>query len=191
MQRGASAGAWCEGVPVAVADDGGTLCCSVSDGVGEVDFLEELFHFLVEGCASDDDFVELSAEGIDHLFADFLVYLEVDDGHLHEQSHDVGLYLGEDFLAYDFLDDQRHGNDDDGLDAGECLGNDGRRWYSAEVIDVASVEELEDEFESHAVHVSHGQDADDAVALLDSLTEHVDGEVVVGPQGAVGHHDAF
>ena len=30
------------------------------------------------------------------------------------------------FDADNLLDDQRHGNDDDGLDVGECLGNDGR-----------------------------------------------------------------
>ena len=126
MADSAAAGAWCEGVPVAVADDGGALCGSVANGIGEVDLFEELLYLLVEGGTADDDFVELASEGIDHLLADFLVYLEVDDGHLHKQAHTVVLYLGEYLFADNFLDDQRHGNNNDGLDVGECLGDDGR-----------------------------------------------------------------
>ncbi len=71
-------------MPVAIADNGCTLCGSVTYGIREVDAFEELFYFLIESCASDDDLVELSSESIDHLFAYLLIDLKVDDGHLHE-----------------------------------------------------------------------------------------------------------
>ena len=41
------------------------------------------------------------------------------------------------------------------------------------------MKELEDEFESHAVHVSHGQDTDDSVVLLDNISQYVLSEVKV------------
>ena len=56
---------------------------------------------------------------------------------------------------------------------------------------MTAVQELEEELESHAVHVGHGQNGDDAVATTDNFTQHVVGEVVVRPQGAIGNHDAL
>ena len=53
---------------------------------------------------------------------------------------------------------------------------------------MTAVQELEEELESHAVHVGHGQNGDDAVATTDNFTQHVVGEVVVRPQGAIGNH---
>ena len=94
-------------------------------------------------------------------------------------------------MTDDLLDDERHGNDDDGLDLRQGLCDDGWRGHTAQVIHVTAVQELEDELERHAVHVGHRQHGDDAVAGADGLAKHVAGEVVVRPDGAVGQHHAL
>ena len=53
------------------------------------------------------------------------------------------------------------------------------------------MQEFEDELESHAVHVGHGEDRDDAVATIDGLAEDVLRKVVVRPEGTIGNHDAL
>ena len=133
-----AAGAWGEIVPVFVADDGGALRGAVAYSIGKFDALEELLHLLVEGCAADDDFVHVSAEGLEHLLADHLTHLLGDDGHLQQQAHTVVLHLREHLLADDLLDDERYGDDDDGLHLGQGLGDDGGRGHTVEVIDVAA-----------------------------------------------------
>ena len=80
---------------------------------------------------------------------------------------------------------------DDGLDLGQRLRDDGGRGHTVEIEDMTAVEELEDELEGHAVHVGHGQHGYDLVAGLDGLAQHVAGEVVVRPEGAVGDHHAL
>ena len=174
--------------PVLIADDGRTLGGAVAHGVGEAYLLQERLHLLIEGGTADDDFEELSAEGLLHLLADALAHLLRNDGHLQQQAHAWCLNLGEHLFAYDFLDDQRHGNDDAGLDVGEGLRNDGGRGHAVEIVDMASLDELIAELEGHAVHVCHGQDGDDAAAGLQVVAHGLAGEVEVRPQGAVGYH---
>ena len=186
-----TAGAWGEVVIVLVADDRCALGSAVAHGIGEVDALEELLNLLVQGCTANDDLVKLSAEGLEHFLADHLAYLLRDDGHLQQQAHAVVLDLREYLLTDDFLDDQRYGDNDDGLDLGQRLSDDSWRGHTIEIIDMTTVEELEDELEGHAVHVGHGQHRDDTIAGLDGLTQHLAGKVVVRPQGAIGQHDAF
>jgi len=99
--------------------------------------------------------------------------------------------LGNTFFAYDFLDDQRHSNDDSGLDVGEGLCDDGWRGQAVEEEQVASEAEGEDELNGHAVHVGHGQDAQHVAVLLQVYAQVVQAEVQVAPQGAVGQHDTF
>lgn len=62
---------------------------------------------------------------------------------------------------------------------------------AVEVVDMHALEKLEDKLERHAVHVGHGQDADDVVAALERLAQHVEGEVGVAPQRPVGQHHAL
>ena len=69
-----TAGTWGEGVPVGIADDGGTLGSTIADGVGKVNALEELFHFLIEGSTTDDDFVHLASESLEHFLTDHLAH---------------------------------------------------------------------------------------------------------------------
>ena len=121
-----SAAARGEVLPVVIADDGCAFGGTVAHGVGEVDALEELLHLLVEGSATDDDFVEIASEGVDHLFADLLLDLLGDDGHVEQEAHAVVLYLWKYLFLDDLLDDQRHGDDDGRADVGKGLGDDGR-----------------------------------------------------------------
>ena len=57
-----AAGTFGEEMPVFVAEDGSALRHAVANGVGEVYLVEEVFHLLVEGCASDDAFVEVPSQ---------------------------------------------------------------------------------------------------------------------------------
>jgi len=51
-----------------------------------------------------------------YFLANHLSHLLRDDGHLQQEAHAVVLYLGEHLLTDNLLDDQWHGDDDDGLD---------------------------------------------------------------------------
>ena len=186
-----SARALHEGVPVAIADDWCTLGGSVAYRIGELYLFQECLHFLVECSTSDDDFVELATEGFDNLLTNLLADLLGNDGHGEQEAHAVVLNLGEHLLADYLLDDQRYGDDDLGLDIGKGLCDDGRRGDAVEVIDMAAMQELEDELEGHAVHVGHGENGDDAVATVDGLAQYVLGKVIVGPEGTVGYHDTL
>ena len=178
-------------VPVLVGDDGGAFGGTVAHGEGEADALQEVLHFAVEGCAADDDFVEAAAEGLYQALADFVEDAVADERELQQDLHARRLEFGEHVLLDDLFNDERNGDDDGRLDVGKGLHHDFRRGDAGEVIDVAPVEELEDEFEGHAVHVGHGEHGNDAVAALHLLAEHFDGELVVGPDGAVGNHDTL
>ena len=136
---------------------------------------------MVEGCASGHHLIGIASEGLHHHLTDALLHLLVDYGHIPQQSHLVVLYLREYHLANNLLDDKRYGDDNLRAHVGECLCDDGRRGYAGEIIDMATIEELEDKLECHTVHVGHGQDADDTVAMVDGLAKHMHGEVVVAP----------
>ncbi len=56
---------------------------------------------------------------------------------------------------------------------------------------MASLDDFEYKLKSHAVHVCHGQNADDRVARLYLLAQYVLGKVGVAPHGAVRYHHAF
>ena len=72
-------------------------------------------------------------------------------------------------LGNTFFDNERHSDDDGWLNLGKCGCDDGRRRYACEVEHVATEEEFEHKLKRHAVHVSHWQDADYVVALLDDI----------------------
>ena len=122
---GLSTGTGCEVVPVLIANNRRTLRGTITDGIGEVDFLEEVFYLLIEGCTTDDNLVHVAAKGLQHFLTDHLANLLRDDRHLQKQTHAVVLDLREDFLADNLLNDQRYGDDNDGLDFLKCLGDDG------------------------------------------------------------------
>ena len=70
-----------QGFPTAGTDDRTAFRHAVGNGVGEAYLFEEAFHVGVEGCAADDDFIEIAAEDIHSLFAHVRFYLIVDDRH--------------------------------------------------------------------------------------------------------------
>ncbi len=152
--------------------------------------MEEVFYFLVEGCTTDNHLIEVATEGIAYLVADLLLYLLADDRHVEEHAHAVVLYLWEYLLADNLLDNQWHCNDDGWLDASECLSDDGWARDAGEIEDVATLDELEDEFECHAIHVGHRQDADDRISRLDLLAQYILSKVGIAPEvhGKVPSH---
>ena len=134
-----------KGLPVAIANDWGTLCCSITYGVWEFDSLEECLYFLIESSTSNNYLIEFAAKSIDNLLTYLLAYLFRYNGHREQEAHTVVLYLGEYFLADNLLDNQRHGNDNLRLDVGESLGNDSGRRNAVEVIDMTTMQEFKDE----------------------------------------------
>ena len=123
--------------------------------------MEETFHFLVKGCTTDNHLVEVATEGIGYLVAYLLLHLLADYRHVEQHTHAVVLDLREYLLADNLLDNQRYSYDDSWLDAAECLGDDGWARDAGEIEDVAALDEFEDKFKRHAVHVGHRQDTDD------------------------------
>ena len=100
---------------------------------------------------------------------------------MKEHAHAVVLYLREHFLADNLLDDQWHADDNLGLYFTESLGDNGRTWHSGEVEDMTTFDELEDEFKRHAIHMSHGKNADDIVSTFNLFTQYLVGKVGVAP----------
>ena len=111
---------------VAIGDERRTLGGAIAAGDGEADADEELFYLLVEGCTTHDDLLDVAAEGFEHLLADGLLHLLADYRHIEQQPEGIVLDLREYALADDLLDDERHGDDDAGLDVLEGLCDDGR-----------------------------------------------------------------
>ena len=72
---------------IGIAYNGGALGGSVAYGKWEVDAVQELFHLLVECCATDYNLVEFAAKSHFHLFADFLFHLLVDKRDITKQAH--------------------------------------------------------------------------------------------------------
>ena len=101
------------------------------------------------------------------------------------------MYFGENALPDNLFDYQWHGNNYLWFNLGECLGNDSRTWNAVEIIDVATATELEYKLEGHAIHVGHGQNADDVRTRRNVRTEYTDGKVEIAPQGAIRNHYAF
>ena len=153
--------------------------------------MEELLDLLIESRAADDDLVELTAKGIAHLLTDFVAQFLCNHGHVHEQADGIVLQFGEHALADDFLDHEGHADDNFGLDFAEGLRNNCRARNAREEIDVAARKEFKDEFEGHAIHVGHGEDADDAVAAFHLASQHALCEIGIAPKGAIGQHHAF
>ena len=173
---------------VLIADDRSTLCGTITYGISEADAMQETLHFLVESSTTDDNLIEVSSKCLSHLIAYLLAYLLVDDRHVEKHAHAVVLYLRENFLADNLLDNQRHSDDNGWLDAAECLGDNSRTWDAGEEEYVATGDKLKQELKCHTIHVSHRKDADDRVARLDLLRQYVLGEVDVAPERTVRYH---
>ena len=178
-----------EACPILVADDGATFRHAVTYCVGEVYHAQELFHFLIEGRTAYNDCRKITAEGLYHLFAYGGFYLVVDDRHFQQQFHGGRFQLGQYALLDDLFDDERYGHNEVGLHVGKGLEDDLRAWHAGEVIDVATHRKLIQELKCKSVHVCHWQHAYQLVTGFQR--QHFKGEFGVGPQAAIGEHDAF
>ena len=113
--------------------------------------MEEALNLRIEGCSTDDDFIETTSESIDKLIENLLLNHLVNDRQVHNHLVTVEnrLELG---LVY-LLDDERNCNDDVRLDVGKCLHDDLRARYSGEEVDMGAHAHLEEELEHQAVHM--------------------------------------
>ena len=188
VERSLTARAWNEVLVIFVADDRRTFCSTITHCISEAHAVEESFNFLVERSAADNHLIEVATEGIAYLVADLLLHLLADDRHVEEHAHTVVLNLREYLLADNLLDNQRHSDDNCWLDASECLGDDGWARDAGEIVNMATLDELEDKLECHAIHVCHRQDTDDRISSLDLLAQYILGKVGIAPQGTVWNH---
>ena len=188
MERSLTARSRNEVLVIFVADDRRTFCSTITHCISEAHAVEESFNFLVERSAADNHLIEVATEGIAYLVADLLLHLLADDRHVEEHAHAVVLDLREYLLADNLLDNQRYSYDDGWLDASECLGDDGWARDAGEIEDVAALDEFEDKFKRHAVHVGHRQDTDDRISRLDLLTQYVLSKICIAPECTVWNH---
>ena len=70
----------------------------------------------------------------------------------------------------------------------ECLGDDGWARDAGKIVNMATLDELEDKLECHAIHVCHRQDTDDRISSLDLLAQYILGKVGIAPQSTVWNH---
>ena len=123
--------------------------------------------------------------------ADALLDLLRHNGHLQQQSHAVILYLREDTLTDNFLDNQRDGDDERRLYVGKGLGDDSWRRQACKEEQMATVTESEEELYGHTVHVSHGKNTQQVVARAHLLAQTVNDELNVAPQRTIREHDTL
>ena len=142
-------------MPVAIADDWGTLCSAIAYGVWEVNTLQEAFYLLIKRCTTYDYLVHVATKGFEHFLANHLAYLLRNNRHLEQQAHTVVLYLWEYLLADNLLDNQRNSNHDSWTNLGQGLCNDSWRRNTIKIVNMATMQELENEFERHTIHMGH------------------------------------
>ena len=178
-------------LPIVVGDDGRTFRSAVTDRDGEADVCEELLHLLVERRTADDNLIQTAAECLIDLLAYLRLQLAAYKRGFKQCLDGGGGNFRQNLLLDDFLDDERHGNDDARLDIGKGLGNDGGRRDAGEIVDVAAGDKLIDELERHTVHVRHRKDGNRLVARMDMLAQIVMGEIKIAPHGTVREHYSF
>ena len=176
---------------VAIGDKGRALGGAIAHGDGEVDAQQELLDLFRERSTANDDLIEIAAESIVDLFADAVFHLLAHYRHRQQQAHAVVLDLGEHLLADDLLQNERHGDDERGTHIDEGLGDDGGRRQTCQEEQMAAMTEAEEKLYRHAVHVGHGQDAQQIIARLDFLAQTTDDKLDITPDGAIGEHDAL
>ncbi len=186
-----AARSWFKLMPVLIADDRRTLRSTIAHGVRESYLVQEGVHILIEGSATHDDLIEVATESLIHLVANLRVDLVLEKWSRAQHLHQRTLHLREHLLLDDLFYDERHGDDNSWLHLCESLCYDGRRRSAGEEIDVYARTELEEEFECHAIHVCHWQDAHRLVSRFDVLAEDSLREVIVAPHGVVRNHHAL
>ena len=143
--------------PVGIGNNRGALCGTITNGEIEANLVEELLNLAVEGCTSDDDFVEAAAKGFDQLLTHLFQNLLVDNRCAQEHLHADGREFREYRFTNNLLDNQGHGDDDVRTNFGEGLEDDFGRRHTCEVVDVHAMEKFKDKLKGHAVGVGHGE----------------------------------
>ena len=178
-------------VVVGEGDERGCLGGAVAYGDGHSHVVEEFFDALIERCSTYDYFVCVASESLHYAVADVLLYLLIDNRHVQEQLHAVGLHLCQHLATDNLLNHKRHSHDESGLHLGKSFGYKRRRRHSVEEVQVASVDESEEEFDCQSVHVSHGQNAYEIRSGLYVGCKTLQHVVDIAPQCAVRQHYAL
>ena len=144
-------------LPVSVRDDGRTLCSTVTYGDGETYLLKELLYFTVEGSTTHDYFVDISAKGIHELLTHLAQNLILHNGECKQKFHAGCRKFWQHILLDNLFNNQGHGYYDARFDFAKRLKDNLGRGNACEEEDVATVDELEEEFKRHTIHMRHGE----------------------------------
>ena len=146
---------------------------------------------MVQGRSADNHLVGTSTKSSINLLTNALFYFLLHDGHLQQQLHGIALYLGEHALADNFLNNQWHGHHYIRTDIFKGLRNDGRRGETCQEMQMIARTEWEQEFNSHSIHVGHGQYAQRAAELRHVVGQVFLTEIHITPQCPIGEHDTL
>ena len=177
-------------LPVFVRDKRTALGHAVAYGIAEADAMQELFDLLIDGRATDDDLGEVATEGCAEGLADASIDEATDAGQAAQEACRGFVDLREDACADDLFDDQGHGDDESRADGGEGVDDHLGVGHARQEVDVATLVDAIHNLEGQAIHVGHGEHADEVIAGLDEA-QMVGREARVAPEAAVGQHDAF
>ena len=91
-------------IPVFIADERCALGHSVTDAVLELDIMQYLLYFAVEGSTTDDQITELTTKGLVQTLFDFATDDAVDNRSLPEHLHQRRTDLRQHPFLHDLLD---------------------------------------------------------------------------------------
>lgn len=154
-----------------------------------MDLAHELLDLGVERRPAEDDFLKASAERVNHGVAYLLEDELVQDRYAHECLVAVhhGLYLA----LVEFLDDERHGDDDIRMNLRERLHDHLRARCAGEEVHMRTDGHLEEELEHHAVHVRRRQHGHHFGLAAHLRLGDIGGEPYVAPERPVRDHHAL
>ena len=155
-----SAGAWTVFLVPCIRDQRRAFRHSVAHGVREIDAAQEFLHVGVERRTAHDDFKQLSAERLVEFGFDFAEQTVVDKGHSHQQLHHRLVEQREHFCLDDFLQHQRHCDNQSRMRLGESVHNDFRRRHTREEMQMASFRQRVQHLDREAEHVCQREHAD-------------------------------
>ena len=150
-----------------VGDERSALCHAVADCVREIDATQECFDVGIQGCSTDNDFVDIAAKRLVKTIFDFGEQLFVEEWHFEHHFHQRLFEHWENFVFDDFLKDERHSDDEFRFHFGKCAKNNFWRRHASEEVKVATLCESVEHIDYHAVEVGKWQHIHDSVARLE------------------------
>ena len=151
---------------VTIGNHRACLSCTIAHCDRESYICKEPFYLRVKSSSTYKNFIEVSAQNIQYILTDSVLYLTVDNRHVHQQMHWLTLDFREYLLADNLLNNHRHGNNHCRLNVSTSLGD--KRWtrQTGEEEKVITKYKLAKEFARKSIHVSHRQHAQNIAAVF-------------------------